>query len=114
MNLQNHRTGSGRCDGVEAEAIVGDQIPAGLLENFQVAGIVDVPKRIEVPFANHNRLLEDAITHGRILGRATFFAKPTWNKAASAWFCGLSVRLGVRNPAETESHRTMYFDACSQ
>jgi hypothetical protein len=72
-DFQNHRARTGRPDVLQAEAVVGDQIPAGLLENFQVARVIDVAERIQVLLANDDRLFEHAVGHDQNLGAGDVF-----------------------------------------
>src|SRR5262249_38338594 len=57
VDLQDGRPGPGAADGVDAEAARGDQVPARLLHDLQIAGVVDVPERIQVQLADDDRLL---------------------------------------------------------
>src|SRR4029079_17306477 len=57
--LEDDRPGLRPADDVDAEAALGDDVPARLLEELEVARVVQVAERVEVRLADADGLVED-------------------------------------------------------
>ena len=56
-HLQDHGSRLRPANDVDSEAALRDQVPARLLEQLQVAGVVHVPERVQVQLADRDGLV---------------------------------------------------------
>src|SRR5690606_15290449 len=56
-DTQDGRAGLGASDHVDAETAFGDEIPASLFEELEIASVVEMPEGIEVRLADGDDLL---------------------------------------------------------
>src|SRR5580692_10743142 len=78
-DLENRRADPPADHFVEAVAVAGDEIPARLLQDLEVLGVVDVSEGVEVLLADEERILVCGAEHAKPPAQSL---TPAWRSAA--------------------------------